>query len=244
MVLSLDHIVIAVSELEAAIADYQALGFTVSYGGEHASGSTHNALICFRDGTYLELLAPTGKPARPGTVDFRSMLQNGEGIVAYAIASDRLVEEADAMRGRGIDVGELHEGGRKRDDGIELRWQTAAIDGGMTPFLIQDITPRNLRVPDDAATTSQTNGVRGIRGLVMNSAVNDKAVDRYVRMLDVTPVVSHDGQRYTFPLATSSIVLAARPREDEQSYRLWLASDEDVTFDPQKTHGAVISAST
>ena len=56
----LDHVIIAVFELDQAVADYRALGFTTIYGGRHANGATHNALVCFQDGTYLELLAPTG----------------------------------------------------------------------------------------------------------------------------------------------------------------------------------------
>jgi hypothetical protein len=58
--LKLDHVIIAVRELDQAVADYIALGFSAIYGGRHASGATHNALVCFQDGAYLELLAPTG----------------------------------------------------------------------------------------------------------------------------------------------------------------------------------------
>ena len=34
-----------------------ALGFTVIRGGEHANGITHNVLVVFEDGAYLELIA-------------------------------------------------------------------------------------------------------------------------------------------------------------------------------------------
>ena len=56
MIHGIDHIVILVSELESAIADYTALGFSVVRGGDHP-GVTHNALVAFADGTYLELIA-------------------------------------------------------------------------------------------------------------------------------------------------------------------------------------------
>lgn len=64
MPFQIDHVVIAVSDLARAVADYRALGFTVLEGGVHASDATHNALIGFADGTYLELLASTGRAAR------------------------------------------------------------------------------------------------------------------------------------------------------------------------------------
>ena len=57
MSLQLDHLVILVRDLESAIADYTALGFTVQRGGTHADGATHNALVGFADGSYLELIA-------------------------------------------------------------------------------------------------------------------------------------------------------------------------------------------
>ena len=59
MIQSIDHIVILVRNLEEAIADYTALGFTVTPGGVHADGATHNALVPFDDGSYLELIAFT-----------------------------------------------------------------------------------------------------------------------------------------------------------------------------------------
>ena len=162
---TLDHIIIAVDELDQASADYRALGFTVIYGGRHASGATHNALVCFSDGTYLELLAPTGDAPQPGTTDFSPLLAHGEGLAGYALRSHDLIAAAAALRARGAHVGEIGEGRRLRADGIELQWRTANIDGGKSPFLIEDVTPRNLRVPDAFATTTHANGVTGIAKL-------------------------------------------------------------------------------
>ena len=49
----IDHIVIAVRDLAAASDDYARLGFTVTLGGEHTGGATHNALISFAYGAYF-----------------------------------------------------------------------------------------------------------------------------------------------------------------------------------------------
>ena len=57
MLQNIDHIVIVVRDLARASADYARAGFTVTPGGEHTGGATHNALITFADGAYLELLA-------------------------------------------------------------------------------------------------------------------------------------------------------------------------------------------
>ena len=60
----LDHLVILVRDLDQAIREYEVLGFTVIPGGEHADGLTRNALIPFRDGSYLELV-PFLDPENP-----------------------------------------------------------------------------------------------------------------------------------------------------------------------------------
>lgn len=163
--LRLDHVIIAVSDLDQAVADYRTLGFTTICGGRHASGATHNALVCFQDGTYLELLAPTGDPAQPGTTDFSPLVRRGEGLVGYALLSTDLLADAEDWQVRGANIGEVSEGRRLRADNIELIWRTAALDGGMSPFLIEDVTPRSLRVPDDIQTVTHTNGVTGIAKL-------------------------------------------------------------------------------
>ena len=56
MLQGIDHIVIAVPDLAVASRNYEALGFTVVPGGRHPVG-THNALIAFADGAYIELIA-------------------------------------------------------------------------------------------------------------------------------------------------------------------------------------------
>ncbi len=61
--LAVDHIVIMVPDLNAAIRDYTELGFTVIPGGSHPAG-THNALIAFADGAYIELIAEGRRPHR------------------------------------------------------------------------------------------------------------------------------------------------------------------------------------
>lgn len=171
--LTLDHVIIGVQDLDQATADYRALGFNAFYGGRHASGTTHNALICFQDGTYLELLAPVdvptgtslGDPPQPGTTDFSVLLQKGEGLTGYALLSLDLAVEVEALRARGVTVGEMSEGRRLRTDGVELRWRSVSLEGGRSPFLIEDITPRNQRVPGDSATVTHRNGVTGIAKL-------------------------------------------------------------------------------
>jgi hypothetical protein len=161
----LDHVIIAVNDLEQAMEDYRALGFTVNYGGRHASGTTHNALICFQDGTYLELLGLTGDPPQPGMTDFTPVFAQGERLLGYALRTDDAAAEARALRARGAQVTEASEGSRMTSDGIEIRWRGIALDGGLAPFWVEDVTPRSLRVSEDIHVVTHANGVTGIAKL-------------------------------------------------------------------------------
>ena len=171
MTLRFDHAIILVNDLYKGIDRYKDAGFNPFFGGVHAGGKTHNALIVFRDGSYLELLAPTS-PDLLDNIDpddhssFLFLLAQGEGLGGYALFSDGIEADVAAMQKRGLAVNLRPTNGRARPDGQQLRWRTAVRDNGsMTPFFLQDETSRSLRVPDDELTTTQPNGIKGISGL-------------------------------------------------------------------------------
>jgi hypothetical protein len=167
--LRFDHAIICVFDLPAAMEEFRALGFNPVIGGQHAGGKTHNALIVFRDGTYLELLAPTS-PTLLDALDpddhgnFLFLFAGGEGYRGYALVADDLEAEAARIQAAGIEITLQPPNGRARPDGVQLRWRSAFLNqppGAMTPFFIEDLTPRNLRVPDDPAITTHPNGASG-----------------------------------------------------------------------------------
>lgn len=163
--LRLDHIIIAVPDLEDAQQAYTAQGFTVLPGGQHANQATHNALIVLADGSYIELIAPTGQPPQNASADFRLLTQHGAGLVGFALAVDHL---AAWVASRPAGRFEVHAGGRQRPDGIMLAWQAAFLVGqGLSPFFIEDVTPRSLRVPDSLAAITHANTAQGITRLTL-----------------------------------------------------------------------------
>jgi hypothetical protein len=161
---AIDHVVIVVRDLARATADYAAAGFTVTPGGEHADGATHNALIPFSDGAYIELIA-FKEPDRPSAHQWWPRLAQGEGLVHYALRADDLASDVARLRAAGFAISDPRDGGRTRPDGQALRWRTAAFAGSFAlPFLIEDVTPRDLRVPGGAAAEHRL-GARGVAGL-------------------------------------------------------------------------------
>ncbi|HEY7062227.1 MAG TPA: VOC family protein [Chloroflexota bacterium] len=169
MLTGIDHLVIAVPDLDAAIAAYQDLGFRIVRGGRHLVG-THNALVPFADGAYLELIAfYEPSPAHR----WWGPLQRGGGLVDYCLRTDALLADAAAFARGGVPMDEPVPMVRVRPDGYEVRWRLAIAHEGyrqVAPFLIEDETPRAERVPAD---TAHPNGATGVRSLTI--AVPDVA---------------------------------------------------------------------
>lgn len=173
---SIDHIVIVARDLAEAVANYERAGFTVTPGGEHVGGATHNALISLADGTYVELIA-FREPDRPQPHRWWGRLTRGEGLVDYALLSDDLTGEARRAEASGLRLRGPVDGGRQRPDGIKLIWRSFFFESapGETalPFVIQDVTARTLRVPGD--TTRHRLSVSRVAGLSLLTADLDQA---------------------------------------------------------------------
>lgn len=158
MIQAIDHLVVVVNDLAQAARDYEQLGFTVVPGGQHPVGS-HNALISFQDGSYLEIIAFYREAA-----DHRwwEALGKGERLVDFCFQTDDLRGDTKKLKDAGVAINDPVPWSRKRPDGYELKWLLSLATGshrGVAPFLIEDLTPRRERVPQ---RFEHQNGVTGI----------------------------------------------------------------------------------
>jgi catechol 2,3-dioxygenase-like lactoylglutathione lyase family enzyme len=218
-----DHLVIAVRDLERAADNYRALGFTVVPGGRHPVG-THNALIAFPDESYLELIAFwEPNPAHR----WWGPLQQGGGLVDFCLATDDLQADLRAFRAAGVPMDDPAPLSRVRPDGYELRWMLAIPrEGfrGVAPFLIADTTPRTERVP---RTHHHANGVTGLGTLVV--AVHDPArvAGWYGTVLGrpPRPLIRDDLDAAGLAVAVGAHTLAfLAPRSAASPLAAWLAA--------------------
>jgi catechol 2,3-dioxygenase-like lactoylglutathione lyase family enzyme len=252
MLRGIDHIVIAVPELEVARKSYEALGFTVVPGGRHPVG-THNALIAFADGSYIELIAfyeanPSHKWWTP--------LQKGGGLVDFCMQTDDLQGDTRAFRTAGVVIDDPSPLSRVRPDGYRLKWVLSIPrEGhrGVAPFLIQDETPREERIPRQ---TSHENGVTGIGTVTV--AVTDVAPARrwYAEVLKQAgrparrPDLDAAGVQFAVGPHTLEFVM---PRGASGPLREWLETrgaspysatlkaGKAIPLDPTKTLGAKLA---
>jgi catechol 2,3-dioxygenase-like lactoylglutathione lyase family enzyme len=214
---SLDHLVVLVRDLDRAIRDYEALGFAVTQGGEHADGLTRNALIPFRDGSYLELVAFLDPDdPRDNVWGWRPFLSSGGGLIDYCAASGDLGADVRRLEGLGFDVEGPTDGGRRLPDGEEIRWRTARIhqDGRLLPFLIEDLTPRPLRVPG-GPPAEHPNGAIGISRLELATPEAEGAAKDLAALTG-----TRSGTGAALRLDACELSLVAPEQEDEARRRL------------------------
>lgn len=210
MLMPLDHVVIAVHDLDRASADFSAMGFTVLPGGQHAAPRTsHNALIVFDDGSYIELIAWRSAPPPPEPW-YDSLQAHGPGLVDFALLPHNTLDVITAARARGLHgLTGPHAGGRMRPDGQAVVWQTARHDTADLPFLCGDITPRALRVATDPAVRTHANGASGIQGLTV--AVRDARASwrRYQALVNLPDSAAPEGDQ-TVEIALPGCTLRLR----------------------------------
>jgi len=162
----LDHVVFVTLDLDATVAGYRNRGFIVTPGGEHAGGLSYNTLIGFEDGSYLEIFAFHDlEKAKAANHSWAPVAERGGGWADFALRSDDLAADAAAL-------GDLvarppEDGGRTRPDGLVIGWKVARLTKPL-PFLIQDTTARQNRVPQGAATRHR-DGTKGVARIVIGA---------------------------------------------------------------------------
>ena len=180
MDLALDHVVIAVGDLARAMDEYRAQGFNVLAGGRHPGRTSHNALVVFEDGAYLELIAwPEPGPAERW---YNVLQEHGEGLMDFALLPGDVTIAIEEARARGLTMQGPFDGSRVRPDGRELRWQTARQTTFDLPFLCGDVTPRSWRVPTGDARR-HANGATGIASLTITVHDMMVSIGRYEALL-------------------------------------------------------------
>src|ERR1700712_4889599 len=117
--LRLDHVVIAVADLERAVGLCTQAGFTVAPGGRHPGRNTRNALIVFDDGAYLELIT-YGVPS-PDERWWRELDAHGAGRAYFALLPQDLPAAIAQAQARGLaDMRGPLPGSRDRPDGVHI----------------------------------------------------------------------------------------------------------------------------
>jgi catechol 2,3-dioxygenase-like lactoylglutathione lyase family enzyme len=204
MILGIDHVLIAVEDLEKAMEGYRRLGFQVLVGGEHPTVGTHNALVPLADGSYLELIGVQKPELAQGFPFGKQVLEALAGpnrLAGFVLETTDYNGDVQAIRDRGLEIAKAPPGGRVRPDGQQVSWRTAHPDNPRLPFLIQDTTPRALRVPPPSEGLGCSTKIGWVE---VGAADFQPAVTAYTQLLGERPLENRFSlQRGTIRLSQS-----------------------------------------
>ncbi len=97
----IDHLVIAVNDLQKAVDDYQKMGFKAEHVGRVTPFGNRQALLYMGDrSNYIELVEPmsTDSPVA------RTLQRRGEGIHLIALAVEDVTQATAEMKSKGMQL--------------------------------------------------------------------------------------------------------------------------------------------
>lgn len=206
MPLSFDHALVTVPSLADACMDFASAGFTVTAGGKHEGTPTENALVVFGDGTYLELFALR----EPGMRDelrarrtwrdvdalgrrFLPAFLGPYGVADCVFRTPGLERYVSTAKLRGVPVDGPFSMGRERPDGVRLAWKLALPMSRELPFLIEDVTPIERRIPDALERRVHANGAAGVTTIEIAVGDVDAALELWRQWLELGAMSREDG---------------------------------------------------
>jgi hypothetical protein len=141
-------------------------------------------------------------------------LASGGGLATWAIASDDLRDDVEALRAQGSDLSGLIPGERLRPDGRVVRWRLATapeLDRELPPFLIEHDASSAEWTPADR--TARRDGPAHLTTLEIAVSDVSATIGRYLRTtgLRFRPSLAGQGAREA-TIGTQS--LRIRPRHD------------------------------
>jgi hypothetical protein len=125
----IDHIIWACADLEVGSRQFETLtGVRPRFGGVHAGGATHNALVALGSHCYLEILAPVGPPTAADDAWVQIMRTAKEPrVLTYCLRSGSSLQHlAEIAAGLGWQNATVASNGRKTPAGVDLRWRWLA----------------------------------------------------------------------------------------------------------------------
>lgn len=198
-VVGLDHILIAVRNLDNAASAWKALGFTVSPRGTHSPhlGSGNHTIVFGED--YIELLGILNEtPHNRPTIAF---LKEREGIARTAFTTDDAAGLATELKARGIVAEEplafgrpvdLPDGGKGEARFNVCTWPASEAPAGLRIFACQHLTRDMVWIP---ALQRHANGARRLARVEVLAADPKATAEHLARLIDqpVSPIT--DGFR-------------------------------------------------
>jgi len=222
--LMLEHVIIRVNDLQQAIENFELLGFTVTPGGAHEGGISHNALIYFEDRSFIELVAFEDSffvkaGLNSGILGF--FLQKGEDHIKYrfietidfpegfidsALLSHFIKKDTQLARQRGLKTAPITHFEREKPNGKIVGWDIMSPLSSAVPFVRGPYVPEQIIGPGKMAHKNGAVGMANVKYAVTDLSASMK---EYEYLLGTDALVSTvDGKSMAeFKLGDASIYL-------------------------------------
>ena len=221
----LDHLIVAIDDLEAAAENYQKLfGMTPVWSGEHKELGTSNALFAFKN-TYFELLSATGEGLGADLVN-QYLNQSGEGLIGIVFATDDIKKAKSSLEEQGFNMPDISSGeGTNSSDQQVRKWKNLflppELSRGLFSFIIEH-TEGALPSP----MAYEPSFPHRLDHVVINTNDADSFIDIYkdafgIRLaLDKT--IKHWKKRMLFfRLSKTTIEVIEEQNDQETAHTLW-----------------------
>ena len=238
MIERIDHLIVAVKDLEAAEDNYKKIfGHDPVWRGAHESLGTKNSIFNFNN-LYFELLAANGKGAGASLVN-SSIEENGEGLAGLVFGSDNIETTKQQLSSKGYELSGLALGeGFDEDAGKKRTWESLflpnEITRGLFSFAIEHKTGKL-----DLLDRFTSDCVHKLDHVVINTNDAEGFIRVYEKDLGIRlaldqTVEKWGGRMLFFRLNQTTIEVIARPDEGLSRDSLWgLAWDVE---DLEATH--------
>ncbi len=225
MTSKLDHLIIAVSDLDKAEKNYKKVfGVDSVWRGEHKNLGTANVIFNFKN-TYFELLASNGVGIGADFVD-QTLEESGEGLIGSVFGSKDIEATAASIKNKGFLLGDISNG-----DGINLKnnevrkWKNLflppELTRGIFTFIIEH-TEGTLPMSNylDSGTINKLDHV------VINTNDADGLIDIYRDVFNIRlaldKVIEHWKTRILFfRLNKTTIEVIEQEHDDHNPDKLW-----------------------
>ena len=225
MINTLDHLIIAVKDLNEAELNYKKLfGLNPVWRGEHKELGTANVIFNFKN-TYLELLCANGEGLGAMLVN-SAIEESGDGLIGVVFGVDNIDEASKSLIEKSFAITDISDGESRNNSSNELRkWKNfflpQELSRGIFSFIIEH-TEGSLKKLGEYPSDS----INKLDHLVINTNDADGFIHIYQDIfkirLALDKVIEHwDSRMLFFRLNRTTIEVVEKRDEKEPKDSLW-----------------------